>query len=75
MKFVGGGVGAGVGVGVGVGERYGEGVGEGEGEGEGVGVGVTCCDTFQIHVCIAVPFSFVATADTFHVPATALVFV
>jgi len=75
VKFVGGGVGAGVGVGVrvGVGEGYGEGVGEGEGEGEGVGA--TCCDTVQIHVCIVVPFSFVATADTFHVPATALVFV
>jgi len=71
VKFVGGGVGAGVGVGVGVGvgEGYGEGVGEGE------GVGATCCDTVQIHVCIVVPFSFVATADTFHVPVTALVFV
>ena len=65
MKFVGGGVGAGVGVGGGY----------GEGEGEGEGVGATCCDTVQIHVCIVVPFSFVATADTFHVPATALVFV
>ena len=67
MKFVGGGVG--VGVGVGVGE------GDGEGEGEGEGVGVTCCDTVQIHVCRVVPFAFVATADTFHVPAIALVFV
>ena len=73
MKFVGGGVGAVVGVGVEVGEGYGEGVGEGEGEGEGVDA--TCCDTVQIHVCIVVPFSFVATADTFHVPVTALVFV
>ena len=63
MKFVGGGVG------VGVGEGDGEGVGEGE------GVGVTCCDTFQIHVCRAVPFSLDATADTFHVPVAALVFV
>ena len=63
-------MGAGVGVGVGVGERYGEGE-----EVEGEGVGATCCDTVQIHVCIVVPFSFVATADTFHVPATALVFV
>ena len=71
MKFVGGGVGAGVGVGVGVGEGYGEVVGEGEGE----GVGATCCDTVQIHVCRVVPFAFVATADTFHVPVTALVFV
>jgi len=41
----------------------------------GEGVGATCCDTVQIHVCIVVPFSFVATADMFHVPATALVFV
>ena len=38
-------------------------------------MGVTCCDTVQIHVCIVVPFAFVATADTFHVPVTALVFV
>jgi len=70
---VGGGVGVEVGVGVGVGE--GDGEGEEVGEGEGEGVGATCCDTVQIHVCIVVPFSFVATADTFHVPATALVFV
>ena len=66
-------MGAGVGVGVGMGEGYGEGVGEGEGEGEGIGA--TSCDTVQTHVCIMVPFSFVVTADTFHVPATALVFV
>jgi len=65
VKFVGGGVG----VGVGVGEGDGEVVGEGE------GVGVTCCDTVQIHVCRVVPFAFVATANTFHVPVTALVFV
>ena len=61
--------------GVGVGVIKGEGIGAGPGVGEGEGVGATCCDTVQIHVCIAVPFSFVATADTFHVPATALVFV
>jgi len=67
VKFVGGGVG----VGVGVGEGDGEGVGEGEGE----GVGVTCCDTFQIHVCIAVPFALLTIAETFHVPIAALVLV
>ena len=57
----------GSGDGVGVGVRVGVGIGE--------GVGVTCGDTFQIHVCISVPFSFVATADTFHVPTAAFVFV
>ena len=63
----------GSGDGVGVGVRVGVGVGVGVGIGEGVGV--TCGDTFQIHVCISVPFSFVATADTFHIPTAAFVFV
>ena len=59
----------GVGVGVGVG------VVRGEGLGVGVDVGVSCDDTFQVHVWMTVPFSLYAIADTFHVPATALVFV
>jgi len=62
-----------LGDGFGVGVIIGEGLGVGHGVGEGVGI--IACDTVQIHVCIVVPFAFVATADTFHVPVTALVFV
>jgi hypothetical protein len=40
----------------------------------GVGVGVGE-ETFQIHVCMTVPFLFVAIADTFHIPTAGLVFV
>jgi hypothetical protein len=66
---------AGVGVGVGVDAGFVIGEGLGVGPGVGVGVGVTCEDTFQIHVCISVPFALLAIADTFHVPVFALVFV
>lgn len=52
----------------------------GEGLGVGIGVGVregmvTWSETFQIHVCISVPFIFVAIAEMFHVPTAGLVFV
>ena len=53
----------------------GEGPGVGQDVGVGEGMGITCVDTFQIHVCIAVPFSLDAIADTFHVPVAALLFV
>ena len=71
------GVGVGVirGEGPGVGPVVGEGDVDGEGVGEGKGVSVACCGTVQIHVCIAVPFSFVAIADTFHIPTAGFVFV
>ncbi|PXF52812.1 MAG: hypothetical protein C4B56_04575 [Candidatus Methanophagaceae archaeon] len=62
-----------MGDGFGVGVIIGEGPGVGHGVGEGVGI--IACNTVHIHVCIAVPFSLDATADTFHVPVTALVFV
>ncbi len=69
---------SGVGVaeeGVDVGVKFAAGVGEGF----GVGVGVTLSTgvTFQSQVCRAdKPVSvFVATAETFQIPATALVFV
>ncbi len=52
-----------------------KGGGLGVGHGVGVGVEVACSDTFQIHVRETVPFSFVTTADTFHVPTAALIFV
>jgi hypothetical protein len=55
------------------------GVGEGDGVvhgvGVGEGVGVSCGDTFQSHVCMMVPFSFVVIADTFQLPTAGLVFV
>ena len=47
----------------------------GVGEGVGLVVGVIAGDTFQIHVCIAVPFSLLMIAVTFQVPADAVVFV
>ena len=53
-------------------------IGEGLGVGTGVGVRegmVTWSETFQIQVCISVPFSFMATAVMFHVPTAGLVFV
>ena len=53
----------------------GEGDGVGRGVGIGEGVGVTCDDTFQSHICMMVPFSFVAIADTFQLPTAGLVFV
>ena len=68
-------IGVGEGVEVGVGVGLGGVIGEGLGVGPGVGAGVTCSDTSQRHVCMSVPFSFVATADTFHVPTEGLVFV
>ena len=58
-----------IGEGLDVGPDVGEGVGIGE------GVGVTCCDTFQTHVCIPVPFSLDAIAVMFHVPTVGLIFV
>jgi len=63
------------GVGVGVGVVRGE--EPGVGADMGVDAGVSCDDTFQNHVwtTVPVPFSLDAIADTFHVPATALVFV
>lgn len=66
-----------MGDGFGVGEIIGEGlgVGQGVGVGAGVGLGVVCETTFQIHIWTAVPFSLDKIVDTFHVPATALVFV
>ncbi|MGB7531784.1 MAG: hypothetical protein WA977_02245 [Halobacteriota archaeon] len=67
--------GAGVGDGVIKGEGLGVGPGVGVGVGIGEGVGIACGDTFQIHVCIVVPFSFVATADMPHIPIAGLVFV
>ena len=67
--------GVGVGDGVGVVKGEGLGVGPGVGVGAGEGVGVACSDTFQVQVCIPVPFSFVATTDTFHEPTAGLVFV
>lgn len=71
------GVGEGDGVGVirGEGLGVGPGVGVGVGIGVGEGVGVIASDTFQIHVCIEVPFLFVATADTFHMSTAGVVFV
>ena len=57
----------GSGDGVGVGVRVGVGTGE--------GVGVTCGDTFQLHVCIPMPFSLYAIAVMFHVPTVGLIFV
>jgi len=62
-----------VGTGVGVGVVTGVGLGVRHGVGEGVGI--IACDTVHIHVCIAVPLSLYAIADTFHVPVAALVFV
>lgn len=62
-------------MGAGVGDGVGEVIGEGLGVGPGVGAGVACCDTFQSHGWEQVPFSFVATADTLHVPTEGLVFV
>ena len=53
----------------------GEGEGLGVGPGVGVGVGVACGDTFHIHFRETVPFSLLTIAVTFHLPATALVFV
>jgi len=64
-----------LGDGFGVRVIIGEGLGVGHGVGAGEGMGVVTGNTFQIHVCIVVPFSLDATADTFHVPVTALVFV
>ena len=58
-----------IGEGLDVGPDVGEGVGIGE------GVGVTCGDTFQIQVCIAVPFSLLAIAVMSHIPTAALIFV
>ena len=65
--------GVGVGVGVGVGAVRGE--EPGVGADVGVDAGVSCGDTFQSHVWTTAPFSLDAIADTFHVPATALMFV
>ena len=53
----------------------GEGPGVGQGVGVGEGMGITRVDTFQIHVCIAVPFSLYASAVMFHIPTMGLVFV
>ena len=64
---MGDGFGVGVIIGVGLGVRHWVGAGE--------GMGVVIGNTFHIHVCIAVPLSLYAIADTFHVPVTALVFV
>ena len=64
-----------MGDGFGVGVIIGEGLGVGHWVGAGEGMGGVTSNTFHIHVCIAVPFSLDATADTFHVPVTALVFV
>ena len=68
-------MGAGAGLDLVIGEGLGVGPDVGAGVGIGEGVGVTCCDTFQTHVCIPVPFSLYASADTFHVPTIALIFV
>ena len=58
-----------------MGDGEGDGVGLGVGLAVGEGVGVTCDDTFQVHVCMMVPFTFVAIAERFHVPTAGLVFV
>ena len=60
---------------MGEGDGFGPGVGVGAGIGVGEGVGDTWSDTFQSHIRETVPFSFVTTADTFHVPTAGLVFV
>jgi len=74
VKFVDGGVGVGVGAGVEEGDGESEGVGDGVGD-VMPGMGISCEDTFQIHVCMTVPFSLLAIAEIFHVPVAALVFV
>ena len=58
-----------------VGVVRGEGLGVGPGVGVGDGEGVACCDTFHVHLCIAVPFLFVVTAVMFHIPTAGLIFV